>query len=810
MRAMTEEEFNAAQGQKKVLSEEEFNAAQGNSGEQPTSGFGGYLDSLKSHVKNALASSDTPTLSPQDVQSGINAIGAVSPEASMFGLKNSHPEIHQELAPGDKALEEGITGSSNAISKILSGFSTPKNLGIAASTAIPIVGPAIGFGTMALNAPAMVKGAYQGVKQGIGDIQSGDYEGAGENLTSGAINALPLAGLAGMIKEGVSPSEPYNKAATPELQEMAKNGAPLTAAEITRDPVVESVQGFLEKNPQAKRRFRAKGEEQEASIQNDINAFTDKIGTAPASQIAESVKAVTQPEGTYKKGINEMLADFQENQAARQEAYENNLSMAKENLKTLPQKESLTAGSDLESEVSKAHDDLNKAYQKQTAPILKKHLDKSASPEGLRQEIVSTLDRNGMIDEKGNILADEIDGVRNNDRKNFLKKLAGYSDDLKTNPNIRKLSQITQDLQAEANFGAKERSSYEQQFGPLSHAAKESLLDSLEKHVEPDQINQLRQARANYASTKPILDELSNATRNKWSEQIVKSAKSNLPNELLQSSIEKVPALKKSLGDVIMNNIVQSASNAEAFTKSIDSFGRNNLKSLLGDQKFKALTEAESNLSKASQPYEKAKAPKAIPQSLHGELSEHINQLAQENPNALSDHIIQENNPKRVQDYKKILGENFESIKKQFTQKLLGDHEAHVNGQSQGETTESGQFIPSKTQVTGKSLKDNLASYGDTLKEVYMPEELKKMNDIANKAEASQVAIRAKRPPMSPRGIKALISKIASGPIVSPLAKGWLSKTGTRLLSTTLPRSPAGVAPLANTLRTLNNKGEEQ
>ncbi len=750
-----------------------------------------------------------PLLKPQEVANFENApatalsMGLMKPP-DLSEIQNS-PEKNQA-----EPWSQGARGVLKEMYNLSSGMSAPLNLGM---LGLGVVAPGAGMAVAAPQIPGMFKGAYEGLKGGKEARESGNYEQAGEKYTSGVSNLLMALGLAkglgNTVKEAVSPSDPYSKAKSPEIQEIAKSGYPLNPAEITGRSIPNFMRGMFRRNPIANQKMQDFGLEQEAALNEDVGNFKEGIGEAPPSEEMAAKVGGVLPKETYTQGVKGLKSQFAEQEAARlaqhaagadavkqqftdqeyarENAYDAARGQAEAGLKALPQSDANTAGAALDAGVKGAYAELNKNYSEQTRPLVKEHLNKKASPQKLRDGINDILDQNDLIDEKGNILRDDIKTVVSPEQRAFLGQLADISESLQTNPTIKKLSRVTQDLQRLANFDGIERTPEQKMFGKLSHSSKEALLDSLEPHVGPEAFKALQAAKAAYSATRPVIDELSSATANKYGSQIVGGAKTALPPELLGAAAEKVPQLKGPLGDVVVNNIIQKASGPEALTKMIDSYGRENLQNILGPEKFQALTDAEAAYGKAGQPFEKAQAPQPIPferaippepipQTAKSQLSEELGGIAEENPNGIADAVIKPENVQRIRMAREILGDQFDAVKQQFTQKLLGKPKIQ-KGQTEG-------------SIAGAGLKTRLGKYGnEVLSEIYSPEELAQLNTLANKANISESAISARsKPPMrGAAGPLAMVKKLVESVVEPPIVEAFLNPTVTRIASTKLP-----------------------
>jgi hypothetical protein len=243
---------------------------------------------------------------------------------------------------------------------------------------------------------------------------------------------------------------------------------------------------------------------------------------------------------------------------------------------------------------------------------MKRYSLKKISPEKVRESVLSTLKRQGLVDKKGNILVEEIESILSPERKSFTKKLVEISDAIQKNPSVRKMQNILRDLDNLANFGAKNRSSEQRMFGNISRSAKEAFFDSMEGIAKPKDVEALRAARKTYATKKPMYERLESATFAD-PEKVVKGAGSQLTGSMIKDTVAAIPELKKPLGDVVIANIVKRGTTPQSLSRAIDEFGRDTLKQILDDDTFKKLMDAEKRFHVSRKPFVRGEAPKVEP-----------------------------------------------------------------------------------------------------------------------------------------------------------------------------------------------------
>lgn len=289
MRPMTEEEFNAAQ--KRPMTEEEFNAAK----KEPS-----LFDKAMDYINK-------PQVSPEEVGSGLAAMATPygSKDAMTLGL--SKPEEGPKETPTDP-LYQGITGSTNSLEGLASGMTEPKNIGLLGLGAVSPIAGAIAAASPSIpglfkngvselgnsGIGGMVKGGYQGIKSGLENIGSGDYEKAGENLTSGGANALMAAGLGkGLYDVGkgvVAPENPYDKAVSPEVQKMAQENYPLKTGEITQRALPRMIEKALRMTPMTAQIMADSDVAQLNALKGAEESYLDKIGRTNPEEVGADVR----------------------------------------------------------------------------------------------------------------------------------------------------------------------------------------------------------------------------------------------------------------------------------------------------------------------------------------------------------------------------------------------------------------------------------------------------------------------------------------------------------------------------------------
>jgi len=140
---------------------------------------------------------ETPLIQAETIKNLLNKL-AEEPE----GFKSIQEELDQEIANNPNGLHANINavgrGTRDAISNLVSGFSTPKSIATGAGLAVPVLGPILA----AVIAPSMVKGSLEGIDNTIQSINEGDVEGSTRN----ALETLANLGMTyGAGKLALSP-----------------------------------------------------------------------------------------------------------------------------------------------------------------------------------------------------------------------------------------------------------------------------------------------------------------------------------------------------------------------------------------------------------------------------------------------------------------------------------------------------------------------------------------------------------------------------------------------------------------------------
>lgn len=319
---------------------------------------------------------------------------------------------------------------------------------------------------------------------------------------------------------------------------------------------------------------------------------------------------------SYDIGANNLKEDFRIQEATRKASSLAEKRLASEGVKTLPDSTGAAlrtdAGSNLSNAVKVADESLQQEVGKVVNPILIKNSATKISVEPVRQEIVNVLKANELVDANGNILRDEVNKIVAPKLKGMVSDLIQLSDNLVSNPTVKGLNGTVKQMQSLANFGSATRSAEDKVFGSLSRTAKETLYDGLEQVAGADASNAIRSARKVFSENQPIFETLRDIAV-KAPEQITDTARNALPGSFIVETITKQPALKKPIGDVVLNDIARSFSSPKTFSSVLDKYGRDSLKKLFTPETWQSVLTAEKALQQSSAPFITSRAPVPIP-----------------------------------------------------------------------------------------------------------------------------------------------------------------------------------------------------
>lgn len=279
-------------------------------------------------------------------------------------------------------------------------------------------------------------------------------------------------------------------------------------------------------------------------------------------------------------------------------AYDYNKTAARNQLRDLSEAEPAELGGRFLERIKGSKQKLSNEYGEISDKLMSQHGDTPAQVDGLRNEIKDTLNKNELLDAKGNVDLAKMDLIQSPDRKAMVQRLANMLDALKINPTIKGLNALKQDLQSLANYGAPVRTAEQGVFGRLADKAKGSLDDALEQ-ASGSGAQEFKNVRQKYAQQKPILDSLSK-TATRLPERLVVNARVQFPKSKVQEILKTNPEFKQDIGDFVFEHITQTPASQNTIRKTMDYYGRDFLKDLVGEKRFNLLNQAEDSLTQAS------------------------------------------------------------------------------------------------------------------------------------------------------------------------------------------------------------------
>lgn len=326
--------------------------------------------------------------------------------------------------------------------------------------------------------------------------------------------------------------------------------------------------------------------------------------------------------GNVSSKNSEKLADLKElNSQAKDEglaAYSYNKTLARNNLRDLSENEPAALGEKFLNKIKESKQKLSKEYGQVSDKLMNQHGDFPAPAENLRNEIADILSKNGLINPDGKIDSKTLDLVQSPERKRMLQSLLNMRQALQENPSVRSLNALKQDLQSLANYGAPIRTAEQGTFGKLSEHAKSALDDALSQ-AAGSEAGEFQAVRKKYAQQKPALDALSK-TATRLPERLVVNARVQFPKSKVQELLKTNPEFKDDIGNFVFEHITQTPASQNTIRKTMDYYGRDFLKDLVGEKRFNLLQKAEEQLTSASAKFNPKNFPNEEAQRRIGEI----------------------------------------------------------------------------------------------------------------------------------------------------------------------------------------------
>lgn len=326
--------------------------------------------------------------------------------------------------------------------------------------------------------------------------------------------------------------------------------------------------------------------------------------------------------GDVSSKNSERLADLKElnSQAIgeAQAAHAYNKTLARNNLRDLSENQPAALGENLLNKIKASKQKLYKEFGTVSDKLMAQHGDFPAPAEGLQNEIADILSKNGLINPDGKIVSKTLDLVQSPERKRMLQSLLNMQQALQENPSIRSLNALKQDLQSLANYGAPIRTAEQGMFGKLAEHAKSAVDDALSQ-AAGSEAGEFQAVRKKYAQQKPALDALSK-TATRLPERLVVNARVQFPKSKVQELLKTNPEFKDDIGDFVFEHITQTPASQNTIRKTMDYYGRDFLKDLVGEKRFNLLQKAEEQLTSASARFNPKNFPNEEAQRRIGEI----------------------------------------------------------------------------------------------------------------------------------------------------------------------------------------------
>ena len=199
------------------------------------------------------------------------------------------------------------------------------------------------------------------------------------------------------------------------------------------------------------------------------------------------------------------------------------------------------------------------------------------SPEDINSMLGGESVSNPVLDKES------VNRMVNGPSKTMINTLAKLKDNLSNVRSIDELNRTLQEMQSQSNFSGIGRSAEEKTMGGLSHGLKENLLSNVEKATSGPEAEAFNQARQNYSQNIGNVKSLQKIT-SKYPEEVVRGALRKFTPTFANDLVTKNPAIREHVANVLITDLATKSSTPAALTKAIDSYGRENLTKILGEE----------------------------------------------------------------------------------------------------------------------------------------------------------------------------------------------------------------------------------
>lgn len=333
------------------------------------------------------------------------------------------------------------------------------------------------------------------------------------------------------------------------------------------------------------------------------------------SELVKNAKEVFDKEVTGKIDDLRDLRDAAEKSARA--TYDFNKSAARNALRDLSEVEPAELGERFLNKVKESKGKLSQDYASVADPLMKRLGSQNVSVEPLRKQLTQILKENQLLDDAGNIDLEKINLIHSPARKQLVNTVANITSALKENPTLKSLNSLKQDLQSLAT-NSPIKTPEQGAFTALSKTAKDTLDDAMGQ-LSPDASSDFQAVRRKYAEQKPTLDYLRKKAE-VLPERLVINTRVQFPKSKIQKILKTNPEFKKEIGDFIFEHFTQTPATQNTIRKTMDYYGRDFLEDLLGPERFKALSNAESNFIKANKVFDSRNIPNPEAQAKIGEI----------------------------------------------------------------------------------------------------------------------------------------------------------------------------------------------